>query len=404
MRKTMAIALVTLVAAVGVAAATLLTGSGAAQNTARVSKDDFKVFVEATGMLEAAVAYEIGPPSARDFWEYNLTWMIPEGSQVSKGDVIARFDTTELDDRLREHRADLETTLQEREKEERNLEVQLKELRLDLVKAEGDLKKLDIEMAVPEDLISSFELQQMRFRRELAQRRVDFLTEKIEFSKELVASKLDLLEVKREFSEGKIAYNEETKAKFEVRAPVDGMVIYIPKRNGDRWEVGEGVWMLAKIMKVADVSTLQVEAAVMEVDSARIAVGQPASISIDALPNLKLESRISEIGRLVHERSVQDPSKVFDAIMPLDGIRHEDLRPGMGVQVRIETKSLPGSLTIPLDAVRLSDGGAYVEVMTADGPLRRNVELGDRNHDRVVVESGLEEGETVLLASAAEAA
>jgi multidrug efflux pump subunit AcrA (membrane-fusion protein) len=330
--------------------------------------------------------------------------MIPEGTQVEQGEVIARFDTTVLDDRLREHRADLETTMQEREKEERNLDVSLKQLRLDLVKAEGELKKLEIEMAVPEELISTFELQQMKFERELAQRRVDFLREKIEFSKELVASKLELLDVKREFSEGKIAYNEETRAKFEVKAPVSGMVVYIPKQNGDRWEVGEGVWMLAKILKVADVSTLQVEAAVLEVDSAKIAVGQPAEISIDALPNLKLSSGISEIGRLVHERSVQDPSKVFDAIMPLDGIRHEDLRPGMGVQVRIETKSLPEQLTIPLNAVRLSEEGAYVEVVGADGPQRRVIVLGDRNSDRVVVESGLEEGETVLLAPAAGAA
>ncbi len=404
MKKTMTIVLTSLIAAVGLAAATLLGGSSASRNTATVVKDDFHVFVEATGTLEAAVAYEIGPPSARDFWEYNLTWMIPEGSQVSEGDVIARFDTTELDDRLRQHRADLETTMQEREKEERNLEVSLKQLRLDLVKAEGDLRKLDIEMAVPEDLISSFELQQMKYEKELAQRRVDFLREKIEFSKELVASKLELLDVKREFSEGKIAYNEETKAKFEVKAPVNGMVVYIPKQNGDRWEVGEGVWMLAKIMNVADISTLQVEAAVLEIDSAKIAVGQPAEISIDALPNLKLTSGISEIGRLVHERSAQDPSKVFDAIMPLDGMRHEDLRPGMGVQVRIETRSLPGRLTVPLDAVRLSDEGAYVEVVGDDGPQRRDVTLGDRNSDRVVVESGLEEGETVLLDSTAGAA
>jgi multidrug efflux pump subunit AcrA (membrane-fusion protein) len=179
------------------------------------------------------------------------------------------------------------------------------------------------------------------------------------------------------------------------------MVVYIPKRDGDRWEVGEGVWMLAKIMEVADVSTLQVEANVLEVDSARIAVGQPAEISIDALPNLRLTSRIAEIGRLVHERSVQDPSKVFDAIMPLGDLEHDDLRPGMGVQVRIETKHFPDRLTIPLEAVRVSDDGAYVEVLADAGAERRQVVLGERNDERVIVESGLEEGEVVLLTSAA---
>jgi RND family efflux transporter MFP subunit len=217
-----------------------------------------------------------------------------------------------------------------------------------------------------------------------------------------VKSKLDLLDVKREFAEGKIAYTEDAIARFNVKAPVSGLVIYIPKRNGDRWEVGEGVWMLAKLLKVADVSTLRVEANVLEVDSAKIAVGQPADITVDALPGLGLRSRITEIGRIVHERSVQDPSKVFDAIMPLENADIEPLRPGMGVHVTVETRVLAGSLTVPLDAVRIGPGGPYVEVVSDGGSAqRRTVSLGERNSQRVVVTEGLEEGETVLLPGAA---
>jgi len=364
---------------------------------AQVVKEDFRETVEATGSLEAAVAYEIGPPSARDVWQYNLSWMIPEGTNVKQGDVIARFDTTDLDDELRRHRADLETTLQTREKEERNLEVSLRQLNLDLVKAEGTLKKLDVEMAVPQELVSSIEVQQLKLERNLAQRKRDFLKEKIAFEQDLVKSKLELLDAKKEFYETKIGYSEETKEKFNVKAPVNGLVVYIPKHNGDRWEVGEGIWMLAKFLKIADISTLQVESNVLEVDSARIAVGQHSEVRVDAMPGLVLRSDISEIGRMVHEKSVQDPSKVFDAIMPLDPAKHqlEGLRPGMGVQVVIETNNLPGSLTIPLDAVHSDGEGTWVEVIEGSSFVKRPVKLGPRNAERVVVESGLEEGDTV---------
>lgn len=397
MRRVWALAaLAMIIAAGGVVAARRGSGFRADGATASVQREDFRTVVQAAGKLEAAVAYDIGPPSARDFWEYNLTWMIPEGSRVKKGDVIARFDTTQLDESLREHRADLETTLQEKEKEQRNLEVSLRQLDLDLVKAEGDVKKMDIELSVPDELLSAIEVQQNRLERDLAQRRVDFLREKIGFSKALVQSKLELLDVKKEFSEGKIKYYEETKAKFDVRAPVSGLVIYIPKQNGDRWEVGEGVWMLAKILSVADVTTLRVAANVLEVDSARIAVGQSAEIAVDAIPNMVLHSSVSEIGRLVHERSVQDPSKVFDAILPLEDVDNDVLRPGMGVQVEILTRLLEDRLTIPLDAVRLSDEGTYVQVVGDGGVERRPVGLGDRNRSRVVVETGLAEGEVVL--------
>lgn len=391
--------LVVVLAAAGIAAKRGWGGDAGAQGTARVTRGDFNVVVEAKGKLEAAVAVEVGPPSAQDFWNYNLSWMIPEGSRVKAGDVIARFDATQLDDQLRDHRAQLETTLQEREKEQRNLDISLRQLQLDLVKAEGELKKVDLDLSVPENLVSSIELEQTRLKQRLAQRRAEFLREKIEFEQELVLSKLELLDVKRSFAEGKIAYAEEVKRKFDVAAPVSGMVVYVPKNNGDRWEVGESVWMMAKLLKVADVSTLQVEANVLEVDAARIAPGQPCEILVDAVPGTVLHSQVAEIGQIVHERSLQDPSKVFDAILPLGDVDTDVMRPGMGVTVTIRTQTQPDRLTLPLEAVRTDASGTYVRVLEGAGrSARRGVTLGARDRERVVVESGVEEGDVVLLA------
>ena len=374
-----------------------LGGSGSDVDTALAVREEFRAVVTATGKLEAAVAFEVGPPSVPEIWSYNLSWMIPEGSRVNEGDVIARFDPTEMDDRLRNHNAELETTLQEREKEERNLQVELKRLHLDLVKAQGELKELDLDLQVPDSLVPELELEQSRLRRDLARRRADFLTEKIDHEQELVKTKLELLDVKRAFAESKINYYTAAKAKFTVQAPVSGVVVYVMKQNGDRWEVGESVWMLAKILQIADISTLQVEANVLEVDAARIEPGQLAEIAVDALPGLKLKSSVLEIGRIVHERSLQDSSKVFDAILPMEGEGLEALRPGMGVHVSIETTRLRDQLTIPLEAVRVANEGTYVQVVVGDKVERRPVELGERNDKRVIVESGLAEGERVKL-------
>ena len=144
------------------------------------------------------------------------------------------------------------------------------QLRLDLVKAEGELKKTDVELSVPEGLVSAIELEQLRLSRELAQQRVRHLREKIQFEQKLVASKLDLLGVKISRWERLIAATEEAKSNHTVKAPIDGVIIYIPKRGGERWEVGERVWMLSKVLEVADTSSLRVEAEVLEVDAARV--------------------------------------------------------------------------------------------------------------------------------------
>jgi len=372
-------------------------GSRDLGRTATAIRGDFRLTVEATGTLEAAVFYEIGPPSVRDFWNYNLTWMISEGSTVEAGDAIARFDAQRLDDRLRDHRAELETATQQKEKEERELAVQLRQLRLDLVEARGDIQKVSLDTSVPRELLSGIELQQNLLKETLARKNASFLAEKIEFQQELVQNKLDLLEVKKSRAQQRINYYEQAKAKFEVKAPTPGVVIYIPKRNGDRWEVGENVWMLAKILKVADVSTLRVEAQVLEVDAARIATDQPSRITVDALPGKIIESTVKEIGRIVHERSPQDPSKVFDVFLPLDEIDEDTMRPGMSLRVKITVKKIPDQITIPMKAIHMNNDGPTVRVVKRGRWSTRSVVLGPHSGTRVVVESGLEEGEQVLL-------
>lgn len=395
-KRTLVVALVVLaVPVLGWAFATL--GNSDLGRTATAVRGDFRLTVEATGTLEAAVFYEIGPPSVRDFWQYNLTWMIPEGSTVKEDEVIARFDAQRLDDRLRDHRAELETATQQKEKEERDLEVRLRQLRLDLVQAKADIQKVSLDTSVPRDLLPRIELQQNLLKEDLARKNAAFLEEKIEFQQELVQNKLALLEVKKSRAQQRIEYYEKAKAKFEVKAPTPGVVIYIPKQNGDRWEVGEGVWMLAKIMKVADVSTLRVEAQVLEVDAARIAADQTSQIIVDALPGKIIESKVKEIGRIVHERSPQDPSKVFDVFLPLGEIDEATMRPGMSLRVSIDVQKIPDQITIPLEAVHVNGDGPTVLVVVRGRASSRAVVLGPRSGVRVVVESGLEEGEQVLL-------
>ena len=390
------------VLAVGAGATTYALRSRDTAPTANATRGDVHLTLDATGTLEAAVFVEMGPPSARDVWQYNLTWLIPEGARVKSGDVVARFDATQLEDRLREHRAELETTLREKEKEERNLEVRLRQLALDLVEAEGEVEKVTIESSVPDELVPALDRAQTRLKEQLGRRRVEFLTQKIAFEKELVKAKLELLDVKRTRAEQKIAYYDEARRKFEVRAPIAGVVIPIPKRNGDRWEVGEGVWMLAKILRIADDSTLRVEAQVLEIDAARVALDQPVSVRIDSLPGRVMKTRVEEVGRIVRARSLQDPGKVTDAYMPLAGIDSKLVRPGMSVRVEIETQMLPDRVTVPTQSVRTGPEGPTVEILDGGRAERRPVVLGPRQGDRVVIESGLSGGETVLLSGGAE--
>ena len=88
-----------------------------------------------------------------------------------------------------DHRAELETATQQKEKEERDLEVRLRQLRLDLVRAKADIQKVSLDTSVPRDLLPRIELQQNLLKEDLARKNAAFLEEKIEFQQELVESR-----------------------------------------------------------------------------------------------------------------------------------------------------------------------------------------------------------------------
>ncbi|MCZ6746684.1 MAG: efflux RND transporter periplasmic adaptor subunit [Acidobacteria bacterium] len=361
------------------------------------ARGDFSVLVRAGGTLEAAIYYEMGPPSVKDVWNYNLTWMVPEGALVKAAQVVARFDAQELEDRLRDDRAELETVTQEKEKEQRELEIQLKQLDLDLVEAQAEVEMVSVEASVPDELVPALELAQTRRRKALAEERVVFLKAKLQFQRDLVRSKLKLLDIKKQRMEQKIEYFSNAREKFEVKAPINGVVLYIPKRNGGRWEIGERVWMMHKILKVADISTLRVDVKVLEVDAARIKIGQPARVTVDALPGQEVQTRVAEVGRMVHERSIQDSTKVFDVYLPLAEL-NEAMRPGMSVTVAIQVARQADAVIIPVRAVISTRSGTFVDILKKNGGRQRTpVVLGSRQDNRVEVLEGLEGGERLSL-------
>lgn len=395
-----ATAAVVALAAVGFLARGAIFGSRDGGRFFEATREDFRSVIAATGTLEAAVSNQLGPPSIPDFWSYNLTFMAPEGSLVTAGTPVARFDATQIEDRLRESQAELETAVKEREKEEKSLEVELRQLELTLAEARADLERSKLDVAVPQELLASIEAEEFRLKDRMLRDKVALLEKKITARRDNVEAKLKLLTVKKQRADQRIRYYKDALDKFAVKAPSDGVIVYVRKRDGNRWEVGEGVWMLAKVLEVADLSTLRVTAQILEVDAGRVRAGQSASVTVDAIPGRAWKTRVADVGKLVRPRSQQDQGKVFDVFIPLDEIDAKAMRPGMSVRVEIEETMLPGALTIPLTAVRDRAGSPMVVVAGRNGPEERAVTLGPRSRERIVVTGGLQEGERVIPADA----
>lgn len=128
--------------------------------------------------------------------------------------------------------------------------------------------------------------------------------------------------------------------KTQIRSPVDGIVLKRELREG------ESVTTLnpLPLARIGDMSQLFVRAEVDELDIAYIAVGQPATVTADALAGKSFSGKIVRVSKRMGRRQARSDNpaekqdtRVLEALIALDG--EPPLPVGLRVDVKIEGKS-----------------------------------------------------------------
>jgi HlyD family secretion protein len=192
---------------------------------------------------------------------------------------------------------------------------------------------------------------------------------------------------------------------YTVRAPLSGVAAELLVRQGDSLSTGASVATLVSREQFADIS-------LNEVDIAQVALGQTATLTFDALPDLRISGVVSQIDTLgtVNQGVVTYSAQiVFSA-------GTAPIKPGMSVAAAITTAIKKDVLMVPNAAVKSSPRGSYVELIpayTADAPAtaarggvafagalsQRTVETGIAGELTTEITNGLVEGEWVVVRS-----
>jgi HlyD family secretion protein len=173
-----------------------------------------------------------------------------------------------------------------------------------------------------------------------------------------------------------------------ITAPFAGTILSIDLIPGDLVAPG------AAVIVIADLSELHVDVPIAEVDYNRLAVGQNADLSLDAISDTTYHGQVEEINlnATTISGSVSYPVKVV--IQDAD----PKVLPGMTVAVQIEVAHLDDVLLVPNRAVRTIDGSRVVYI-TVNGSLKPvEIVLGSSNDTlSEVVSGGLKAGDVVVL-------
>ncbi|HTJ29694.1 MAG TPA: efflux RND transporter periplasmic adaptor subunit [Acidobacteriaceae bacterium] len=160
--------------------------------------------------------------------------------------------------------------------------------------------------------------------------------------------------------EATLRYNQDLLNRTIAIAPFDGIVTNEPVREGET--VVEGIQNTegSTLMTLADMSVITAEVKVDETDIVNVELGQPADVSVDALPGRVFKGHVTLVGDQAILRSTgvatsqsttgTEEAKDFKVVVTLDA-SDPDLRPGLSTTAKIMTAHKSDVLTLPIQAL-----------------------------------------------------
>jgi HlyD family secretion protein len=364
--------------------------------TEQVMLENVDIIVNASGELESKTTAIIAPPSVSRMWQYPIKQIIPENTQVKKGEFLIAFDDKKVRDRMTDKQASLHRAVKElenkklkeieteqelilgiAEKEMMHEKAQRKANILDNSRSDNDRKKSVIDFTIAKDDLF------------LAHKKLKFHQSNKQLNIKQMSSKVDRLT-------SEVNQLKHDITRLNVKSPIDGMVIYRSNWEGEKPAAGESVQFGQPVMEIAVIDKMQLKAQVAEPDSGKVATGQRVKITLDGTQEIVIEGKIESLGRVFRDKSFQDKRRIFDVIISLDSTDPR-LRPGMTARVDIVTEILTDQLTLPANVVSFEGGQHHVAKVTILGTEKIDITVKTVNGNKVIISNGVAKGDEVAL-------
>lgn len=364
-------------------------------------RGDLVTGFEVTGTLVSMSSESLGPPPLPDVWDFKISRLAREGTEVKQGEPVLAFDTTELQRRLEEKSAEADEARKQIEKERNDLAIQTKGERLRLAEAEATLRKSELKLEAPPDVTGINEHRQTVIEHAVAKREAAAVKARLSALERAATARISLLESRMREAQAVVDRTQDSIRQMNVVAPRAGTVVYITNWRGDKKKEGDNVWKAERVIEIPDLTRMKAEGEVDEVDAGRVSVGQRVTLRLDAHPDEEFQGTITTADQTVQrKKGTQDPLKVLRVEIKLDRTDPARMRPGMRFQGTIELGRVKNAVLIPREAIFLGDDGPYVHRRTSLGVDRVNVKLGGENDKSVQVLDGIGAGDRVLVARA----
>jgi multidrug efflux pump subunit AcrA (membrane-fusion protein) len=222
---------------------------------------------------------------------------------------------------------------------------------------------------------------------------------------EIAAGKASVLQAQIALANARTALRKTT-----LRAPIAGVVASVDGSVGTQTSGGGNTVLVSSsssssgsgsgsssgsssFVTLTQTSGMQVLASFSETDASKLRVGQPATVTVDALPNTQLAAHVLAIAS---SATTSSSVVTYDVTFALDGTNSQ-LKPGMTANVDVIVGEADNVVHVPTAAVRGSGRNATVTVVRNGVEQSVPVVVGLQGDSSTAILSGLEAGDTIVL-------
>jgi RND family efflux transporter MFP subunit len=365
--------------------------------------DTFVRRVSAEGTLRAVEATPLtAPPDAQR--PMKIAWVAPDGSEVAEGEVVVKFDSTEMERELADSEDDVTASKRKIAKEAGSGKInrRKRDVTADLADVEAGVAK-EFE-SDDYEILSRNEIVESTIDVELADAKARHARRVKQIEKAVSSRQLDLLGIEKQQSTRKVEQAEDGLARLQVKAPHAGVLVLSRNWRGETVRVGDTVWRGQKLAELPLVAVMEAEMYVLEADAGDLAEGLPAELVVEAHPGVVHEAKVKRIDTLAQPRHPDVPVHYFGLTLEIPTTDPKAMRVGQRVRATIRVE-VPDVIVVPRQAVFDDEGKTFVYREAGGGEFEKvEVELGPASAGRVVIASGLESGERVALRDPTKAA
>lgn len=361
-----------------------------------VERTSFARKVTAEGNLKAVKATPLLTPR-RSRQALKIAWLAVDGSRIKEGEVVARFDPTEMEKKLVDGQAALLTAQRKISKEridigsvqaERDRESEMTRLELE------QTKKFQRKNAV---IFSRNDIIESEIDGELSQARLEHAEAAEGIERSLSKSKLDLLAIEKRVATMQVEQAKEGLEGLTITAPHAGIVVLKRDWRGNEMRVGDQVWPGQPLAEIPHIEEMEAEVFVLEADAGGLVEGLSAEVVIEAHADRRFAADIKRVDKLAKPRVRGVPVQYFGVTLELEETLPDLMKPGQRVRATL-TLDQSEALVVPRPAVFEKDGEKIVYRQTETGEFEPvEVKLGATSLGQVIIDEGISEGDLIAL-------